>query len=301
MIVRVVSLSLLFPSPPADSPETSRCHPIAEVISIPMFKEIVVLRETFGPHVDGAPITYAAFALTRERIRRLLALIKDYERRLDRHEAMLPGNLRPITSEEVDLFPSFIPVRATMRKPYYSLFKRARLQRVGCQFYDPKMINHIEPVQYADPCIMFGRGLFSVGARQHPIPRQMQSASFYRDELYLALTLATPLAELPKLLHEMAIEAPHAFRRLMFADEPVYWYSPTGIQEVRIPDDVYVCLDQHIIMRFLKDQSPAVRQNVLSRLSQLLDADSRSPTMEFRPSRSRCWQSSLGLYQKYVY
>lgn len=237
-------------------------------------EKIVILGDTYGDHIPGAPLTYVAYKLDRPQIRRLLALIKEYGKGVqDGLPRSSPGWIVP-AADQMDLLPSLIPRRATQRNPYYSVFTMARMESRGRQLLDPALIAHIKPVEYKDPCFRFGQRSIDVSATQLPVARHIHSVPITQDTLYSALTLLTPKHELLDLLREMVREAPQAFLRLI-SDEAMCWYTPEGKQRFLLPNDLELKLDSATIAALLASNSRSVRQGALTKLARLHGGDQR--------------------------
>lgn len=246
--------------------------------------EIAAIVRVYGDHVDGAPITYGVHRLNRERIRRLLALIDEFE------EAVRAGRVkvsysRAVDSSELDLVPFFIPKRATQRNPYYSIFKESRMRFDKVQLFHPELIAHIMRVSYVHPEIRLARDALSFSAQQYPITREMFTDGLDLEALYTALTLLTPESELPELMQELAVRAPQIFCRLVVRD-PLVWFTPEGRKELLLP--AYFRLDSAAVTTILTTGDESARQALLTNLSRILEDPSvvtRSTSPVHEPKR----------------
>jgi len=248
--------------------------------------QIAVLVDAFGNHVDGAPITYAVHFLDRPRVRRLLRLIEDFRNSPQSRVSPFRSIREPDPSES-DLLPSFIPVKATMRNPYYSLFQKARLRRDPVQLLDPAMLAHIRPIPHAGTRIVVGSTYLSFAAEHAFLGREMSAESLDQEMLYTILALLTPEPELPKLLSEMASCAPNTFCRL-FRREPIVWFTPDGQQDAILPETFR--FDPATAAAILATGSESVRQTLMIHLPHLFQQPARfspTPPDPARPRRTR--------------
>lgn len=232
--------------------------------------ELLASVGTFGDHVDGAPLTFALLRLDSPRIRRLLALIADFDAGVRAGRVHRPEH-RSLTEAEADLLPEFIPRKATQRNPYYTIFRQARRDfddLLRSRLYDPRLVAHIPRVETKDGQITLAAESVSFSATHRMPERLTHTEHLTVHDLYVALMMLTPPAEQPDLIEEIAERAPQTLLRLL-SDEPVRYYAPEGRLEFRLAPEVK--LDAARVARIMETGGAAVRERMVERLSRILD------------------------------